>query len=94
VGNIADNYTSFEEACNRIKAVILLVLDQRFERASDALNDTLLTIVDRAAGNFQSLNGRASQGFTAIAHELNRMNTDFKSSTSKLEDNLKQFLIK
>ena len=92
-GQIANNYNSFEDACRRIQSVILMVLDQRFERASGVLDDTLLTILNRASGNFQSLNGRASQGFTAIAQELNRVNTDFKSKSSALEQNLKQYLL-
>jgi hypothetical protein len=94
VGSIADNYTSFEDACQQIKSIILMVLDQRFERASDVLDDTLLTIVNRASGNFQSLNGRASQGFAAIAQELKRVDTDFKSKSSELESSLKQYLLK
>lgn len=93
-GQIADNYTNFEEACQRVKSIILMVLDQRFERASDVLDDTLLTIVNRASGNFQSLNGRASQGFAAIAQELKRVDTDFKSQSSELESSLKQYLLK
>jgi hypothetical protein len=94
VGNIADNYASFEDAVQRVKSIILMVLDQRFERASDVLDDTLLTIVNRASGNFQSLNGRASQGFAAIAQELKRVDTDFKSQSSELESSLKQYLLK
>jgi hypothetical protein len=93
-GQIADNYTSFEEAVQRIKSIILMVLDQRFERASDVLDDTLLTIVNRASGNFQSLNGRASQGFSLIAQELKRVDSDFKSQSSELERSLKQYLLK
>ena len=93
-GHLADNYTSFEDACQQIKSVILMVLDQRFERASDVLDDTLLTIVNRAAGNFQSLNGRASQGFTALAQELNRVNTDFKSQSAGVVSDLKKYLLK
>jgi hypothetical protein len=92
-GHIADNYTSFEDACNRIKSIILMVLDQRFERASGVLDATLLTILNRASGNFQSLNERASQGFTAIAQELKRVDTDFKSRSSELESSLKQYLL-
>ena len=92
-GQIANNYNSFEDACRRIQSVILMVLDQRFERASGVLDDTLLTILNRASSNFQSLNGRASQGFTAIANELKRVETDFKSKSSALEQNLKQFLL-
>ncbi len=92
--HVADNYTSFEDACHQIKSVILMVLDQRFERASDVLDDTLLTIVNRAAGNFQSLNGRASQGFTALAQELNRVNTDFKSQSAGAVSDLKKYLLK
>lgn len=94
VGNIADNYASFEDAVQRIKSIILMVLDQRFEKASDVLDDTLLTIVNRASGNFQSLNGRASQGFAAIAQELKRVDTDFKSQSAQLESSLKQYLLK
>jgi len=92
-GHIANNYNSFEDACRRIQSVILMVLDQRFERASGVLDDTLLTILNRASSNFQSLNGRASQGFTAIANELKRVDTDFKSKSSALESNLKQYLL-
>lgn len=91
--HIADNYTSFEEAVQRIKSIILMVLDQRFERASDVLDDTLLTIINRASGNFQSLNGRASQGFSLIAQELKRVDSDFKSKSSKLETSLRQYLL-
>ncbi|MBW4549180.1 MAG: hypothetical protein KME25_32965 [Symplocastrum torsivum CPER-KK1] len=92
-GHIADNYSSFEDACRRIQSVILMVLDQRFERASGVLDNTLLTILNRASGNFQSLNGRASQGFSAIAQELKRVDTDFKSQSAQLERNLKQYLL-
>lgn len=92
-GHIADNYSSFEDACRRIQSVILMVLDQRFERASGVLDNTLLTILNRASGNFQSLNGRASQGFSAIAQELKRVDTDFKSQSAQLEHNLKQYLL-
>jgi hypothetical protein len=92
--NIADNYSSFEDACRNIQSIILMVLDQRFERASGVLDDTLLTILNRASGNFQALNGRASQGFTAIANELQRVDSDFKSQSTKLESNLKQYLLK
>jgi hypothetical protein len=92
-GHIADNYASFEDAVQRIKSIILMVLDQRFERASDVLDDTLLTIINRASGNFQSLNGRASQGFSLIAQELKRVDSDFKSKSSKLETSLRQYLL-
>ena len=92
-GQIADNYASFEDAVQRIKSIILMVLDQRFERASDVLDDTLLTIVNRASGNFQSLNGRASQGFSLIAQQLKRVDSDFKSKSSNLEVSLKQYLL-
>jgi len=92
-GHIADNYASFEEAVQRIKSIILMVLDQRFERASDVLDDTLLTIINRASSNFQSLNGRASQGFSLIAQELKRVDSDFKSKSSKLETSLRQYLL-
>jgi hypothetical protein len=92
-GHIANNYTSFEDTCRRIQSLILMVLDQRFERASGVLDNTLVTILNRASGNFQSLNGHASQGFTAIAQELQRVETDFKSKSSALEQNLKQYLL-
>jgi hypothetical protein len=93
-GQIADNYTSFEEACQRIKSIILMVLNQRHERATDVLNDTLLTIVNHVAGDFQSLNSQASQGFNLIAEGLKQGNTDFKSKSEELESSLKQYLLK
>jgi hypothetical protein len=93
-GHVADNYTSFEEACQRIKSIILMVLNQRHERATDVLNDTLLTIVNHVAGDFQSLNSQASQGFNLIAEGLKQGNTDFKSQSAELESALKQYLLK
>jgi len=93
-GQVADNYTSFEDACQRVKSIILMVLNQRHERATDVLNDTLLTIVNHVAGDFQSLNSQASQGFNLIAEGLKQGNTDFKSQSTELESALKQYLLK
>lgn len=90
---VADNYTSFEEAVGRIQMIILTVLEQRHLKASETLNDTLLTIVNKASGDFQDLNQKASQGFNLIAQHLGQTNTDFKSQAASIEESLRAFLL-
>ncbi|HEY9672224.1 MAG TPA: hypothetical protein V6D11_12320 [Waterburya sp.] len=91
--NVADTYSNFEEACRRIKEVLLAVLNQRHDRATGVLNDTLLTIINTASHDFQDLSQKASTGFNLIAEQLGGMNTDFKSRTDQIEASLKQFLL-
>lgn len=90
---VADNYTSFEEACQRIQSIIVTVLEQRHLRAAGVLNDTLLTIVNKASGDFQDLNQKASQGFNLISEHLGQTNTDFKSQAAAIEESLRAFLL-
>lgn len=89
---MVSNYSSFEESIEEVKSLIIQVLTQQRNQAEEKLVESLNEIADAATAGFESLSERSSKGFDLIMGQLKTQETDFKSRTQSLKDELRKLI--